>query len=513
MTTPRIGELLVSEGLLSEASVNRALGFQRLSSERIKLGSILLNWDLLDEKDLLSTLAKLYHRPAVSWAMLSAAKIEVVRLLPAAHAIRLAAIPYAADSGSIQVAFLNPTDLLATDEIAAITGRRRVIEGVTTEVRLMQAHQRFYGRHIPLDFRTILQKLDRNSERRVVAPSQGGPDLHGRDHPPPGSATNVAAAPASRALPNSPFIRRPESRASHFIPIKPEISERDFVAAPPEIPAIVVPDIPLPKKPESPRSAPPVPTGSRPPESNPAAGSIDRLPSEDSLAEWVGDALSAFRGDRVSTSAPNRPHPPTHPKHEASETAKPREYPVSGMWRSSSLDEHPDAKVSAGWRSSGAESDSSVWEARSLQEMGDAVLENLLTDIPRVLLFGLGRTMIRGWRGRVSSLLPEQIAAIRFPLAERSVFAQVAESGVPHFGPLEAGVWPRVLKALLGADPPHCAIFPIRVLDGVAALLYADRLGEPMHYEDFAVIARATASAVNILSRFLLRQGSSTPVG
>ena len=49
MAPRRIGELLVSEGLLSESEIHRALGFQRLSGERIKIGSILLNWDLLRE--------------------------------------------------------------------------------------------------------------------------------------------------------------------------------------------------------------------------------------------------------------------------------------------------------------------------------------------------------------------------------------------------------------------------------------------------------------------------------
>jgi hypothetical protein len=41
-------------------------------------------------------------------------------------------------------------------------------------------------------------------------------------------------------------------------------------------------------------------------------------------------------------------------------------------------------------------------------------------------------------------------------------------------------------------------------MDGTAAFLYADRLGSPMKYEDFALIARASATAAGMLSRFLL---------
>ncbi len=554
MATRRIGELLVAEGLLSEAAVNRALGFQRLSGERIKLGSILLNWDLLQESDLLQMLAKLYHCPAVTWPMLQAANVELVRLLPAAHAIRLAAIPYEADKGSIRVAFLNPTDLLAMDDISAITGRRHVIPGVTTEVRLLQAHQRFYGRHIPLDFRTILQKLERSTERRRGTDWQLGREAHGAEVQAASDPSAVSES-VSRTPLNTPLPRRPVPPLSISIPVKPEIPDGDLVAAPSPIPPIEVPDTLLPKKPEPAGQGPaerPASPGPRVPQSRPAARSAE-LVSTDSLSEWLGDALSAFRGDRV-TDSNGRPVAPIAKETPESEVRRPtslrkpfdsvpssaharpatdpfpprasagpppsqpgppsqREDLVSGMWRSSSLDEHPDPKVSRMWTPSNGEPESPVWEARTRDEIGDAVLQNFPAEIPRVILLGVGRSMINGWRGRGPGLLPEQVAAIRFPRAEKSVFATVVESGVPHFGPVEADQWPRVLRALVGAYHPHCAVFPVRVLDGIAAFLYADRLGQPMRYEDFAIIARAAASAVNILSRFLLRRNSGAPVG
>jgi hypothetical protein len=84
------------------------------------------------------------------------------------------------------------------------------------------------------------------------------------------------------------------------------------------------------------------------------------------------------------------------------------------------------------------------------------------------------------------------------------VFSAVQQSGVPHFAVTEQSEWPRALAELFGPKPLDCAIFPIRVFDDVAAFLYADRMGEPMHYEDFALIARAAASAASILSRFLV---------
>jgi len=129
----RIGELLVAEGLLTESAINRALGYQRASVERLRLGSILLNWDLLAEDALLETLAKFHRCPAVSGVVLAKAPIEAARLLTSAAASRLAAMPYAFEKNVLRVAFANPSDLATIDEVSALT-RKRIAPAVTTEI-------------------------------------------------------------------------------------------------------------------------------------------------------------------------------------------------------------------------------------------------------------------------------------------------------------------------------------------------------------------------------------------
>ncbi|HKD12649.1 MAG TPA: hypothetical protein VKE50_11260, partial [Thermoanaerobaculia bacterium] len=166
MGARRIGELLVAEGLLSESVIHRALGYQRLSGERIKLGSILLDWDLLEEEALLATLSKHYRCPSVDWSVLSAASMDAVRLLSLAQVSRFGAFPFQIERGTLLIAFGDPSNLALIDEISSITGKH-VRARVTTEVRLMQAHQKFYGRHISGAFRTILQKLSRRTTTQV----------------------------------------------------------------------------------------------------------------------------------------------------------------------------------------------------------------------------------------------------------------------------------------------------------------------------------------------------------
>ena len=465
MATRRIGEFLVAEGVLTEPVLQRALGFQRVSSQRVKLGSILLHWDLLEEDALLTALSRIHRSPAVPWSVLAGAKIETVRLLPAAHAARLAALPYESEKGLVRVAFINPTDLAAVDEVGRITGRR-VVAAVTTEVRMMQAQQRFYGRHVPLEFRAIIQKLDRRTAGvpRPPAPAPAG-------YPPP-----AAAAPASSGI-SIPVERGPAEDA------------------PPEIDPIVLPDLPLPSPPAAARVEP-----------------IELLPAEDSLAAWVEEALSAFRNPAWNPSRPStRVTPPTALAPAAPVRREPVNAPadpVADMWRSPGAD--AEAIASGMWTAPTPPRPARD-AARTRDEVADAVIDSLLTDLPRAILLGVSREEIRGWRGKGRDLTPERVGALRIPLRDATVFSRVMATRRPHAGPVDEALWPDALADLLGSSPPDCAVFPIRIFDAVAAFLYADRLDQHLQYEDFAGLARAAASAARMLARFLKAAPAATP--
>jgi hypothetical protein len=163
---PRIGELLVAEGVLSEVAVQSALGFQRHTGEPFRLGTILLDRDLLGEENLLKALSVIHRCDYVSWSDILKTPPHVVRLLSERAAVRLSAIPYSMEGRGLRVAFKNPSNLAAVDEVSAVTNRP-VIPAVITEVRLLQAFHLFYGRTIPMEFRSVLQKLERNEERRL----------------------------------------------------------------------------------------------------------------------------------------------------------------------------------------------------------------------------------------------------------------------------------------------------------------------------------------------------------
>jgi type II secretion system (T2SS) protein E len=463
VATRRIGELLVAEGLLSEAAVQRALGYQRQAGDRMKLGSILVNWYLLPEASLLSALAKLHGCRGVSWSELGAASPDIVRLLPAAHAIRLSAIPYAAENGFLRVAFVNPSNLAAIDEVAALTGRS-VQPGVATEARILQAQRRFLGRLVPLEYRQILQKFDR-------PPAAALPPVERDFHTSQVVEIEGAAPPARPAKSASPGPALPRVELPFFPEIR-RISDLDAAAS--------------------------RPGGRR---------STAEGPADDSLADWVGGSISAFRGDLSPESpvaeAPADDMPATIPPfrraNDPIDLATARiAFPFDAGARAPVRREAPEIETPPE-----EISELTGREARTRDEVADSVLRDSLSGIPRVLLLGSGKSGVTGWRGRGAGLSIDNIAAIRIPTSATSVFSSVRRTGVPHFGSLDGLEWPKGLADLFGTTPPACAVFPIRVLEGVAGFLYADRLGEPMRYEDFAAVARSAAQASKLFARFL----------
>ncbi|MEP6801937.1 MAG: hypothetical protein ABJC07_08375 [Acidobacteriota bacterium] len=547
MATPRIGELLVAEGFLSEASVQRALGFQRSGGDRVKLGSILLNWELLSEESLLAGLAKLHRRPGVSWASLQDAPLAVAWLLPASHAARLAAIPYSDERRLLRVAFVNPSNIAAIDEVSALTGRS-VAPGVATEARLLQAQHKFYGRHVPMEYRTLLQKLDRRPT--AVAPPPARPSV---------AAPTLTAPPPVPAVPADPFGPG----------LVPEIDETTIRIHVEGFPAAAGAGLSLPEFPSM--ASPAAPMGNAGMENREGQPETDgpsrRSPfsSEDSLSDWVGEAISAFKGAERDESDPSSPAGISNPAlfgranatpHPESIDFREDDLPATNAFRTRRPDserplseahirgvpssippfrratdptipfsrartpmadvdgEDADDAIAGMWRPAPPEEPADAAAlAHSREELADFILEGPLLPLPRVMLLGCGGAGVTGWRGRGERLSAEVVSSIRVPFSELSIFSAVLESGVPHFGAINKSEWPRALEELFGRVPPDCAVFPIRVLDAVAAFLYADRAGAPMHYEDFAMVARATASAASVLSRFVLQpaRGSVAP--
>ncbi len=140
----KLGEILIEAGVVDEFQVGTALGHQRQWGGR--LGNILIDLHFIDDATLASTLARQLGLRLVD---LSSEKIdlEVVRLVPQSLAERHNAFPVHYDPKSresLTVAFSDPTNLAAIDEVRFQTGKTlRIV--VAPEGQISQAIRRFYN--------------------------------------------------------------------------------------------------------------------------------------------------------------------------------------------------------------------------------------------------------------------------------------------------------------------------------------------------------------------------------
>lgn len=132
----RLGEILIARGVVSPDGLRAALGACRRNGGR--LGTWLVRLGFVTENVLLEALAQQTGCPAVSATELATAPAELRGVIPAALARRHLAIAFGRQGRRLDVAMINPNDLVLVDEIGAAT-RSIVRPYVATESALLAA--------------------------------------------------------------------------------------------------------------------------------------------------------------------------------------------------------------------------------------------------------------------------------------------------------------------------------------------------------------------------------------
>ena len=104
---PRLGDLLVRKGLLTEAQLGDALVESRSSGEL--LGRTLIRRGCIFGDELARTLAEQLNLPYIDLEVLGFDR-SVARMIPAGEGRRAGAIPVSAVGGRIRVAVADPSD-------------------------------------------------------------------------------------------------------------------------------------------------------------------------------------------------------------------------------------------------------------------------------------------------------------------------------------------------------------------------------------------------------------------
>jgi MSHA biogenesis protein MshE len=137
----RLGDLLIQEALITATQLNEALADQKKSGR--KLGRIFVDRQWVTEVQIAKAVARQLRAPFIELGSRNL-KSEVAALLPEVHARRLRALPIEDTPGSpLRVAFADPTDINAYDEVARLT-RREIDLAVVAESHLLAALDRVY---------------------------------------------------------------------------------------------------------------------------------------------------------------------------------------------------------------------------------------------------------------------------------------------------------------------------------------------------------------------------------
>ncbi|MCE5285378.1 MAG: Flp pilus assembly complex ATPase component TadA [Pelosinus sp.] len=137
----RLGDLLIEAGILTQEKLDKALGIQKKTGER--LGKILLNLGYVSENDMIEALELQLGIPHVVLADMTIDK-SAAASIPVAIAERYQAIPIKKDGKRLTVAMVDPTNFYAIDDIRMVSGCE-VDPVIATERDVMRSISRTYG--------------------------------------------------------------------------------------------------------------------------------------------------------------------------------------------------------------------------------------------------------------------------------------------------------------------------------------------------------------------------------
>lgn len=141
MAYKRLGDLLISAGVISDEELQRALDLQKTSKKR--LGSVLTESGIITEKQLIEALEM---QLGVEFIDLSKTILppELAQAVPKSIAKRNSVVPVRLDKDAIYLAMSDPLNFLAVEEVKQVT-HRRVIPMIATQDAVDRAVITLYG--------------------------------------------------------------------------------------------------------------------------------------------------------------------------------------------------------------------------------------------------------------------------------------------------------------------------------------------------------------------------------
>lgn len=170
-----LGEYLVSQGLVTEEQIQKALDEQKKAGSR--LGQTLIDLGFISEEEMIIALAKqldLAHIDIQSYGL----KADVVNLIPEKIARRYELIAIDKLGNSLTIAMADPLNVFAIDEVAQIT-RSRIDPVICSRVGLLKVFDKVY-KQAGADIADSPVSTD-NYSRAQAEDQDGGSSLSGSE--------------------------------------------------------------------------------------------------------------------------------------------------------------------------------------------------------------------------------------------------------------------------------------------------------------------------------------------
>jgi len=147
VSTKKIGELLLQEGLISQEQLSRALEDQNQSGERV--GAALIKLGYIGEDVLAEFIARQFHVPQVNLSKLTIPR-EVITIIPLDISQKYQAVPFGLMGNTLNVAMADPGNLFVVDDIRFLT-RKSIQIHVASESIIKKTIAQFYAADESID--------------------------------------------------------------------------------------------------------------------------------------------------------------------------------------------------------------------------------------------------------------------------------------------------------------------------------------------------------------------------
>ena len=159
----KLGEALVKTSLITKEQLRLGLERQVIFGGRI--GTNLVELNILKESELVSFLSKYLKVPAVDPSIFVSLNDEIISCISKEMAEKYKVVPFRKERNRLHVALLDPRSMDAVDEIGFITGYD-IVPYVTSELRLLYALEKYYGLERDLRYISIFGKEGEQAQEK-----------------------------------------------------------------------------------------------------------------------------------------------------------------------------------------------------------------------------------------------------------------------------------------------------------------------------------------------------------